>query len=232
MDERRVALVTGCSRGIGRFLVTHLRTRGYAVCGCSRSPVDDPSLDAHFIADVSDEAKVKEMFTGIRKRFGRLDAVVNNAGMAAMNHVLLTPAASARALLDVNTLGTFLVSREAAKMMQARRVGRIVNLSTVAVPFALAGEAMYAASKAAVETLTRVMAHEVGPLGVTVNAVGPTPVDTDLIRGIPREKLDGLVKRQAIQRMGTFEDVANVVDFFLDEKSAFVTGQVVYLGGA
>ncbi len=109
--------------------------------------------------------------------------------------------------------------------------GRIVNFTTVAVPLHLAGEAAYAATKAAVEELTRVLARELGEFGVTVNAIGPTPIDTDLIRNIPKDKIDRLLEQQAIHRMGTFADVTNVIDFFLRPESAFITGQTIYLGG-
>jgi 3-oxoacyl-[acyl-carrier protein] reductase len=95
----------------------------------------------------------------------------------------------------------------------------------------LEGEAIYAASKAAVEMLTRVLARELAPLGITCNAVGPTPIETDLIRGVPREKIERLLALQAFPRFGQPNDVANVVDFFLRPESDFVTGQVLYLGG-
>jgi 3-oxoacyl-[acyl-carrier protein] reductase len=129
-------------------------------------------------------------------------------------------------------LGSFLVCREAAKLMQRARTGRIVNFSTVAVPLLLDGEAMYAASKSAVETLTRVLAREFGTFGITVNAVGPTPIATDLIRNVPEEKIRAITNRLPIQRLGTMEDVWNVVEFFLRPESAAITGQVIYLGGA
>ena len=101
----------------------------------------------------------------------------------------------------------------------------------MATPLRLEGEAIYAASKAAVESLTQVLARELAPGKITVNAVGPTPVKTDLIRSVPQEKMDALIARQSIARFGEFEDIANVVDFFIDPRSDFVTGQVVYLGG-
>jgi 3-oxoacyl-[acyl-carrier protein] reductase len=106
-----------------------------------------------------------------------------------------------------------------------------VNFATVATPLDLEGEASYAASKAAVESLTRVAARELAPLGITVNAVGPTPVMTDLIRTVPKAKMDALINRQAIRRMGEERDILNVIDFFVRPDSDFVTGQVVYLGG-
>ena len=104
-------------------------------------------------------------------------------------------------------------------------------MTTVATPLRLEGEAIYAASKAAVLNLTQVLARELAPLGITVNAVGPTPVKTDLIRSVPQDKLDALLARQAIPRFGEPEDVINVVDFFLQRSSGFVTGQNSYLGG-
>jgi 3-oxoacyl-[acyl-carrier protein] reductase len=134
-------------------------------------------------------------------------------------------------LLDTNVVGTFLFCREAAKLMKKNRYGRIVNFTTVAVPLKLEGEAAYVASKAAVESLTQVLAGEFADLGITVNAIGPTPVDTDLIRAVPEKKIADLVSRQAIPRQGTYADVANVVDFYLKPESDFVTGQTLYLGG-
>jgi 3-oxoacyl-[acyl-carrier protein] reductase len=127
--------------------------------------------------------------------------------------------------------GTFLFSREAAKLMKNRRYGRIVNFTSVAVPLKLEGESIYVASKAAVASLTEVLARELAAYGITVNAVGPTPIETDLIRSVPRDKIERLVARQAIPRLGRFEDVANVVDFFLRPESGFVTGQNLFLGG-
>ena len=228
----RVMLITGTSKGIGRFLAEHYASVGYNVVGCARSESDlnTPSY-RHYIADVSDEPAVKRIFAGIRSEFGRLDVLVNNAGIASMNHALLTPASTWRRIFDTNALGTFLFCREAGKMMQRARYGRIVNFTSVATPLKLAGEAAYAASKAAIESMTRVLSEEFGEFGVTVNAVGPPPIDTALIRSVPQEKLDAIVARQAIKRFGTFEDVRNVIDFFIAPESDFVTGQTLYLGG-
>jgi 3-oxoacyl-[acyl-carrier protein] reductase len=227
-----VILITGTRKGIGRFLAEHYTARGWTIIGCSRT-ASDLSLPnyRHFCLDVGDEPAVKAMFTEIRKTHGRLDVLINNAGIASMNHALLTPMKSVHDVLNTNVAGTFLFCREAAKLMQKQQNGRIVNFTTVAAPLKLEGEAIYAASKAAVLTLTQVLAREFAPFGVTVNAVGPTPVKTDLIRSVPAEKLDALLQRQAIRRFGEFRDVANVIDFFIQPESDFVTGQVIYLGG-
>lgn len=232
MSKARVIVITGTSRGIGRGLVEHYLAAGDLVVGCSRG--EAPSAHrryTHFSLDVSDEAAVVSLVRAVVEKHGRIDALLNNAGIAAMNHALLTPAKTAQQIFATNFHGTFLFCREVAKAMVRRKAGRIVNFTTVATPLRLEGEAMYAASKAAVESLTEILARELGPTGVTVNAVGPTPVPTDLIRNVPPAKMDTLLARQAIRRFGTVADIANVADFFLSPASGFVTGQVIYLGG-
>jgi 3-oxoacyl-[acyl-carrier protein] reductase len=227
-----VTLITGASKGIGKHLAEHYLRQGHRVVGCSRgdSTVAGDGY-SHFSLDVRDEPAVKALFSKVRKEMGRLDHLINNAGIASMNHSLLTPVTTFEKILGTNATATFLFSREAAKLMQLNGFGRIVNFTTVAVRLKLEGEAAYVASKAAVQALTEVMARELAELGVTVNAVGPTPVQTDLIKNVPEAKIASLIERQAIRRFGTVDDVTNVVDFFLRPESGFVTGQLIYLGG-
>ena len=173
---------------------------------------------------------VKDMFRSIRKDYGKLDILVNNAGIASMNHTLLTKLSTASKILNTNILGTFLFCRESAKLMK-KNSGRIINFTTVAVPLKLEGEAIYAASKAAVVSLTQILAKEFGEMGITVNAIGPTPIKTDLIKSVPDNKIENLINKQSIKRYGEYYDVSNIIDFFIKEESDFVTGQVIYLGG-
>jgi 3-oxoacyl-[acyl-carrier protein] reductase len=231
-ESKPITLITGARKGIGRYLAQHYLQQGHRVIGCSRraSDLDMPGY-THYQADVSDEQGVLTLFRQLKTEHQGIDNLINNAGIASMNHVLLTPMPTAQAILQTNVSGTLLFSREAAKLMRARGQGRIVNFTTVARPLHLEGEAVYAASKAAVESLTAIMARELAPFRITVNAIGPTPIDTDLTRAIPSHKLDQLVQRQAIKRLGRFEDVANVIDFFLSARSDFITGQRLFLGG-
>lgn len=225
-------LITGTSRGIGLALVNTFLERGHSVFGCSRgSSQVAHARYRHYELDVTDEKAVVHMFHDVYRTGVPLFALLNNAGIGSMNHCLTTPMKTVDRIFGVNVNGTILCCREAGKQMMKHRKGRIINFGSVAVPYALEGEAVYTASKAAVEAYTRVIAREFAEFGVTVNAVAPNPVKTDLIAGVPQEKMDALVARQSIKRYGTYEDVLRVVDFFIDPDNDFVTGQVIYLGG-
>ena len=148
-----------------------------------------------------------------------------------MNHLLTTTVDRTRKIFDTNFVGTFLLTREMSKLMMLNGGGKIVNFSTCAAAISLEGESIYAASKSAVESFTKTSSKELHPYNITVNAVGITPLDTDLLKGVPRKKISDLLERQTIKRMATFDDVINVVDFLINERSNFITGQVIYLGG-
>ncbi|MEL7105741.1 MAG: SDR family oxidoreductase [Pseudomonadota bacterium] len=231
-DAKPVIAITGTRKGIGRYLAEVYLDRGWAVVGCSRGASDLEHADYdHFELDVNDEKAVASMMRAVAKKHKRLDALLNNAGIASMNHAMLTPGSTMTRVFQTNVFGTFLFCRESAKLMGRGKYGRIVNFATVATPLKLEGEAVYAASKAAVVSLTEVLAREFAPFGITVNAVGPTPVPTDLVGAVSEDKMTALIARQAIPRYGTMEDVLNVCDFFIRKESEFVTGQTLYLGG-
>ena len=226
-------VISGTSRGIGKFLAEQL-SKDNTVIGLARSPraIDDANANyTHIQADVTDEKQVLAAFGEIRRSFGKIDALVNNAGIASMNHLCLTPLEAAKNVMNVNFFGTFLLTREASKLLRKSENPRIVNFSTVAVPLNLAGEAVYASSKAAIESFTKISAKELSRWKITVNAVGPVPVKTALIAGVPEDKIENLLEMQTIKRFGQPSDVLNVVEFFLKPESSFVTGQVLYLGG-
>jgi 3-oxoacyl-[acyl-carrier protein] reductase len=228
----RRMLVTGATRGLGRYLAQYYLARGDLVVGCGRS---ESTLDSerytHHRLDIAEEGAVRGLLAEIRARWGGLDVLINNAGVASMNAFALTPVASLRRVIDTNLLGPAMLTHGAIRLLRHSSAGRIVNVTTIAVPLRLQGEAVYAASKAGLEIFTRILAKEVGSMGITCNAVGPSVMRTALTAGVPTEKLDRLVKNQAMARDATPGDVANVVDFFLRPESTMITGQIVYLGG-
>jgi 3-oxoacyl-[acyl-carrier protein] reductase len=221
-------LITGTSKGIGEALASHYLSLGHDVIGCGRSEI---GMGDYRKCDISDEQSVNDFYGWYRTTYGSLDVLINNAGVGGMNHFLAMTPWSIEQILNINLRGTILMMQNFSRLLRSSPHGRIVNFTTVAVPWRLAGESVYAASKAAVESLTRTLAHELAPYNITVNAVGPTPTPTNLIGRVPQDKIDALIERQAIKRMATMEDIANVVDFFIQPASDFITGQVVYLGG-
>jgi 3-oxoacyl-[acyl-carrier protein] reductase len=232
MNNSQVIVVTGTRKGIGYEIAKYYLDRGNVVYGCSRG---DSSINHenyfHYALDVSDEKKVVLMLRDCIKNHHKIDVLINNAGIASMNHLLLTSLASVKNVINTNFVGTFLFLRETAKCMMKNNYGRIINFSTVAVPLNLEGEAIYASSKAAIETLTKISAKELSNYDITVNSIGPAPILTDLIRVVPKVKIDELIKNQAIKKFAQFEDVINVINFYISKESNLITGQTIYLGG-
>lgn len=232
MNNNPTILITGNRKGIGLHLTKYFINKNYNVIGCSRSESDFEHTNyIHLICDVSDEKAVKRVVKQGKKTFGSIDILINNAGVASLNHSLLTPGLTVDKVFSTNFSGSFFFSREVAKVMLKQKKGRIVNFSTVAVPMNLDGEMVYASSKAAVEKMTKIMAKELAPNGITVNCIGPTPIFTDLIKTVPKDKIKELLEKQSIKRLGEYADIENIIDFYISDKSNFVTGQILYLGG-
>ena len=221
-------VITGASRGIGRYLCDYLAD-DYDIIGLARRLPED--FEHRFIqADVTDPEQIKAGIgeLGLRRVYG----LINCAGIASMNLFLTTPPGTARRVVEVNTLGPMNACATLLPAMIRNGGGRIVNFSTIAVKIGLEGEAVYVASKAAVEAFSRVLAKEVSKYSITVNTVSPNPIDTDLIAGVDERKIEKLViERQAVKRKGEMSDVLNVVRFYLEESSSLISGQNLVLGG-
>ena len=221
------ALITGTSQGLCRALAERLLADGWTVHGFARGAqtLAHPHFRAHAV-DVTDEGAVRSSVATLAEG-GRIDLLVNNAGAASMNALLLTPGETAERLMRVNYLGTFHCLQAVGKVMIRQRAGRIVNVTTVAVPLSLEGEAAYVASKAAVEALTKVAAKELTPSGVIVSAVGFGPIDTALTRAVPKPalaKIDAAIGRPE----GT--TMMQALDFLLAHLRSAPGGSVEYLG--
>ena len=224
------AIITGTSRGLGRAFAEKLLNEGWNVWGLSRSP----STLKHerfneYLIDITDEVAVQNTVSLIGQSCPNLDLLVNNAGAASMNAFLLTPAKTAEALMRLNYLGTFHCLQSVGKMMVRQRRGLIINITTVAVPLALAGEAAYVASKAAVDALTKVTAQEFQSQGITVIGLGFGPMDTDLTKAVNKEKLNQINQNIGRPNGTTLKQGVDFIFEHLDKKS-LTSGHLYYLG--
>lgn len=238
----KVALVTGGSGGIGSAVCRELAEQGFAILihyiGDS-SPADQlvEELSAAgavaeiYMADVSQEAQVEAMFTEIMSRHGRIDVVVNNAGITRDGLVLRMKLEDWQMVLDVNLTGAFLVSRSAAKVMLKQRSGKIINVSSVVGIGGNAGQANYAASKAGLIGFTKSLAKELATRGITCNAVAPGFIETAMTAGLPEEARQTFLSRIPLGRPGTAVDVAQAIGFLASSKADYITGQVLRIDG-
>lgn len=230
--EGRNIIVTGSSRGVGELLTRHFLDEGATVIGVTRgSATCDHERYCHKQADIADPAEVQKLFTALRTTFRTIDIVVNNAAVLTSQYALIMPATAAQAMVEINLLAPFLVAREAAKMMRRSKFGRIINISSMAVSLEPEGDSVYAACKAGLTTLSNVLAKEFAAFNVTCNTLGITAIETDMLKQLPRDKIDAVVAGLPIPRYATAGDIVNVVDFFASERSGYVTAQTIYLGG-
>ena len=229
----KTVLITGARRGVGKLLRDHFLAQDARVIGFSRHADDANQIEGYtsLAVDVGDAESVAQGFAQVRKRFGAIDILVNNASVLTSQYALILPASSAEAMLSTNVLGSFLVAREAAKLMRKRKWGRIINISSMAARLQPAGDAVYAASKAAMEVLANVMAREFAPFNITCNTLGITAIETDMLAALPADKIDAIIAALPLPRKAVADDILNVIDFFASERSSYITAQTVYLGG-
>ena len=244
-NAKRVALVTGASRGIGAAIATGLAKRGYDLVlndiERQKAELEAVAEDIRgmgrrteiVFADVSDKAQVEAMARKALDAFGQIDALVNNAGILIAGEVDGLPEASWDAVMDINAKGSFMVIQSLLPSMEKRGYGRIVNIASIGGKHGAPQQAHYSASKAAVMGFSRVLAQEVGPLGITVNCVCPGIILTDM----GRVNIDDPAVREAWQektamaRIGAPEDVVGPVAFFASDDAGFVTGQTLNVDG-
>jgi 3-oxoacyl-(acyl-carrier-protein) reductase len=237
--EQQVALVTGGVRGIGRAICDEFVSQGIRVAaGYSRNEEaaqrlvgdhgDRVSVHRGNIADNSDCERVVEE---VIERHGRLDIVVNNAGITADKSVRKMTAAEWDHVIEVNLNGAFYISSAALPHMVDQRYGRIINISSVIGEMGNVGQANYAASKSGLFGLTMTLALETATKGVTVNCVAPGFFDTEMVAAVPEEVLARIVEQIPLGRLGRPDEVARVVAFLADPASEYITGQVFSING-
>jgi len=229
--KNKIVLITGSRRGIGKMLTNHFLREGANVIGISRHDELENERYLPFNLDISNPTSVNEFFLKIRKNFGRLDIVINCAGVLTCQHSMLLNAQAVKEMLDTNVLGTFLISREAAKLMRINKWGRIICIGSMAASLEPIGDSIYAATKTAICTMTNIMAKEFANFNITCNTIGVTAIETDMLKSLSNEIINKVILNLTLPRYTTPDDIFNVVDFFASEKSNYVTAQTIYLGG-
>lgn len=241
MNQEKVAIITGSSRGIGAETALRLAREGFKVvvnyagqAGAAQEVVDGIVANGGQAiavqADVADPAAVAALFDAARKAYGGVDIVVNCAGVLKLSPLAGFDDQAFDQSMAINVKGTFNVCREAAR--QVRDGGRIINFSTSVIGVRLPGYAVYVATKAAVEAMTQVLAQEMRGRGISVNAVAPGPVATELfLHGKSPEVIDRMAKMNPLERLGQPEDIASVVAFLAGPDGAWINGQVLRANG-
>jgi 3-oxoacyl-[acyl-carrier protein] reductase len=239
--DGRVSLVTGASRGIGRAIARELAAQGATVLCGARDQEKLAATVAAIVAeggkalavplDVADRASVEAAFAAVLAAHGRLDHLVNNAGITRDNLVLRMKAEDWRDVLDTNLTGVFLCTQAALRPMLKQRKGRIVSVTSVVGLTGNAGQANYAASKAGVVGFTKSVAREVASRSITVNAVAPGFVETDMTAAMTDKAREAVTSLIPLGRVGQPEDVAAAVAFLVSDRAAYITGQVLSVDG-
>ena len=241
----KVALITGAGRGFGRAIALAFAREGARVAANylgSRAGAEEVAAEAGRLGteavalrgDVAREDDVKALVAATLERFGRLDVLVNNAGIMVRGPMLAVPAEECRRMFDVNVTGTMLCTRHALPAMIERKGGRIINLSSQLAQRAVGGGgfAAYAATKGAIESLTRALAAEVGVHGITVNAIAPGGIDTDMSRDVmtPEYRARRLAELP-LHRFGSVDDVAYCAVVLASDEAGYLTGQILHPSG-
>jgi NAD(P)-dependent dehydrogenase (short-subunit alcohol dehydrogenase family) len=238
MNNKKTAIVTGAAKGIGKAIAERLSDDGFFIVIVDVDSENGGKLAislgndkaSFFNCNIKSEEEVSGLFRKVINEHKKIDVLVNNAGVIKDNMIHKMTLADFESVIDVNLKGTWLMCREAAKIMREQKSGRIINISSRAW-LGNAGQSNYSASKAGIVGLTRVLALELGKYNVLVNAVAPGLIDTPLTQALTEEVRNKLIHAQPTKTMGKPEDIANAVSFLANEKTQFITGQTIYIDG-
>ena len=242
MSENKVALITGATRGIGKEIALELAANGFDIAVNYRSKqdgmdelkkeIEKNNVRCEFVkADVANFEDCESMVKETIEKFGKIDVLVNNAGITKDGLIMRMKKEDFDAVIDVNLKGTFNVTRNVIPYMLKQRSGRIINVSSVVGVAGNAGQTNYSASKAGIIGFTKSLAKEVASRNILVNAIAPGFIDTDMTSVLSDAVKEGINAQIPLKRMGTPKEVAKVVKFLSSEDSSYVTGQVINIDG-
>lgn len=239
--EGKVALVTGATRGIGKAIAAELSARGVIVIGTATSDAGASSIKQHLatlgnkgtgmVLNVSDTESVKQAFEFMANNYEAPSIVVNNAGVTRDNIMLRMKDDEWDEVINTNLTSIYRVTKAALRAMTKGRWGRIINISSVVGSMGNAGQANYAASKAGLEGFTRALAREVASRDITVNAVAPGFIDTDMTKDLPEAHKESLLTQIPANRLGRAEEIAATVGFLASDAAAYITGETIHVNG-
>lgn len=240
--EGRIALVTGGSRGIGRAIVERLSSQGVKVAFVYRASKESAEKSVEELTaqgrevialqgDVANKEDADRIVAAVLEKWGRVDILVNNAGIIKDGLLAVMEPANWAAVINTNLTGVYNFCQAVMRPMMSQRHGRIINLSSVAAEFGNQGQVNYAASKGGIQGLTRCLATEVGRRNITVNAVAPGFIETDMTVDVRNAAEGEIKKRIAVRRLGKPEDIANAVAFLASDETSYVTGHVLVVDG-
>lgn len=242
MLKDKIALVTGASRGIGKAIALSFSREGaFVIINYNGNKEKAEEVKNEILksggkaeiyqCNVAAAEEVKEMIDNIIKTYGKLDILVNNAGITKDGLIMKMSENDFDDVIDINLKGTFLCTKRAARQMMKQRSGRIINMSSVVGVMGNAGQVNYSASKAGIIGLTKSMAKEIGSRGVTVNAVAPGYIDTDMTNELSDSVKEKILEGVPLKRMGKPEDIAEACTFLASDKASYITGQVIGING-
>lgn len=245
MSERKVVLVTGALRGIGKACSLAFSQKGYDIALNYRQHNNNHEMALKLAqecealgakvylapGDVTNGQEVKDMFKGIKEHFGRLDVLVNNAGITKDRLFLRMSEDDFNQVIDTNLKGVFLCNKEAARMMMKQHSGAIISLASVVGEIGNIGQANYAASKAGIVAMSQSLARELASRHIRVNCVAPGFIETDMTKQLPEDIVDAMKKQIPLGRFGQVMDVANAIVFLASDEASYITGQVLNIDG-
>ena len=241
MLEGKIALVTGASRGIGKAIADMLGTQGATVIGTATTDSGAEAISQRFTAagitgqgmrlDVSDAASVEAVIKAISETYGAVGILVNNAGITRDNLLMRMKDDEWDAVVNTNLSSVYRLSKACLRAMMKAKTGRIINIASVVGSSGNAGQTNYSAAKAGMLGFTKALAQEVGSRGITVNAVAPGMIDTDMTRELPDSQRDALLASIPLGRLGQPEEIASVVAFLASDAGGYVTGETIHVNG-
>lgn len=237
----QICLVTGASRGIGKAIALELATQGHTVIGTGTSPASAENVTTDLraaraqgrgaVLDVNDLQQIESVVNEITDEFGPISVLVNNAGVTEDNLLMRMKPSQWEKTLNTNLAAVFALTKLCLKGMTKARYGRIINLSSVVGATGNAGQTNYAASKAGLIGFTKSLALEIASRGITVNAVAPGFIDTDMTSGLAEEQRSKLLEAIPLARLGRAEDISKAVAFLVSDDASYITGQVLHVNG-